>query len=146
MAVELHDLLCALAPPVTSVVDSALSLLNILYSAGASNGLDPGGLAAGGAAAGAAGAGAAYGAPSGTTGSGTEDGTTGGSNVGRNDRTRPRNSTAVQARRDAQAAYEGTIPDRINKAILGVSETAQKWAEGIVGVDEKGTAPAGSKA
>lgn len=146
MTVELRDLTCFLALTAEVLPDAARGAIDLMYSAGASGGLDPGPLAAGGAAGGAAGAGAAAGAGSGTTGSGTADGTTGGSDVGRNDATRPSVPTSVQARRDAQREYDQSTLGRLDRGLLNASETVQKWAESIVGVEVKGTAPAGSQA
>lgn len=61
MGPELHDLMVNIAGHAAAVVDSALSSVLALYSAGASNGLDPGPLVVGGAAGAAAGGAAASG-------------------------------------------------------------------------------------
>ncbi|MEP7081509.1 MAG: hypothetical protein ABI841_00885 [Chloroflexota bacterium] len=125
MALELRDLIADLAVHAVAAAGSALGCLFDLYSAGASNGLDPGPLVVGGGAGGVAG-GAAVGSGSGTTGSGTGDGTTGGSNVGRDDATRPRVPTSVQARRDAGKGESYPMS-------LKISDVLQKWTESIVG-------------
>ncbi|MEP7081507.1 MAG: hypothetical protein ABI841_00875 [Chloroflexota bacterium] len=130
MTVELRDVIWLLALAAEALSEAAHGAIDLLYSAGASNGLDPGGLAGGGAAGGAAGAGAAYGSGSGTTGSGTEDGTTGGSNVGRDDPTRPRVPTSVQARRDRAA--NPTFGDRVSQKFVDVVTTTGDWAESLV--------------
>jgi len=144
MTVEPHDLIGVIASHAVALADSTVSSLCALYAAGAPGGVDPGPLAAGAAAGAAAAAAAASSAADGTTGSGAPDGTTGGANVGRNDATRPHVPSSVQARRDAQRAYDQTAAGQVQRQVLHLSEKLQKWAESIVGEDRKGTAPGGS--
>lgn len=134
MTVELHDLIGVIASHAVAQADSAVSSLCALYAAGAPGGVDPGPLAAGAAAGAAAAAAAASGAP---------DGTTGGANAGRNDATRPHVPSSVQARRDAQRAYDQTAAGQVQRQVLHLSEKLQKWAQSVVGPEVKGTTPGG---
>jgi hypothetical protein len=136
------DALVEIVPQGLALVDT---IGGLLYAAGAPDGLGPDGLAAGGAAAAAAAAAASTSAAT-ASAPGADEGTVGGANVGRNDATRPRLPSTIQARRDVQAAYDRTMMGRADRSLVDFAQALQKWAASVVGERPKGTAPSSSKA